>query len=182
MLGPVAWIWYISLLSPKTLLRNQQPDRWASFAKRNSWAGSGTARFSYYDVPGYLFIERKVSHFDLDAHAEADAAAACCCCTWLWNWRIWHTSFILVTCKLRTESNIREITSDRFLSAFSSDSWIWVSIRLLRNNRQYQPRQKVGPRIEHRTYISFSINSRRLLTAMTASFLSCFNKTGPMSL
>ena len=124
ILGPVTWIWYISFPSPKTLLRNQQPDRWASFAKRNSWAGSGTARFSYYVIPGYLFIERKLSHFDLDAHAEADAAAACCCCTWLWNWRIWHTSFILVTCKFRTESNIREITSDRFLSAFSSDSWI----------------------------------------------------------
>lgn len=31
-------------------------------------------------------------------------------------------------------------------------------------------------------YISFSINSRRPLTAMTASVLSCFNKTGPTSL
>ena len=33
ILGPVTWIWYISFPSPKTLLRNQQPDRWGFLRK-----------------------------------------------------------------------------------------------------------------------------------------------------
>lgn len=32
------------------------------------------------------------------------------------------------------------------------------------------------------TYISFSMNSKRPFTAMLASVLSCFSRTGPMSL
>lgn len=59
------------------------------------------------------------------------------------------------------------------------------ALAIMNTSRQSQlpPNEEVGRGVTvTETYISFSINSRRPLTAIKASLFSCFSKTGPINL